>query len=131
MLDTIQQCLCHCNPFSRVFLNARNILQQQCFSNLTIRIVTDPEKDQHRYNPPTINEIAVVIVGNDQQVTDSCDIILRPRDGGLQRISDLHSAYTPLHYVLLFPLGTPGWNPSLKLHMTAPKRMTQVQFYSY
>jgi len=73
----------------------------------------------------------VVIVGNDQQVNDGRDIILRPRNGGLQRISDLNSAYAPLHYVLLFPLGTPGWNPSLKLCTTVTKQMSQVQFYSY
>jgi hypothetical protein len=45
LLDTIQQCLCHCNPFSCVFLNAHDILRQQRFSNLAIRIITDPEKD--------------------------------------------------------------------------------------
>ena len=32
-----------------------------------------------------------------------------------ESISDLHSTYMPLHYVLLFPLGTAGWNPNLKL----------------
>ena len=121
LLDTIQQCLCQSNPFSHMFLNACNILHQQPFGNLAIWIVTDPEKDHHRYNLPTVDKIAVIIVGNNQQVNDGHDIILRPRDGGLQRISDLHSAYAPLHYVLLFPLGTPGWNTSLKLCTPATK----------
>ncbi len=50
----------------------------------------------------------MVIVGNDQDVNTGHDIILQPCVGGLQCISDLYSAYAPLHYVLLFPLNTVG-----------------------
>jgi hypothetical protein len=78
-----------------------------------------------------VDEVAAVVVGNDQQPNDGRDILLRPRDGGLQRISDLHSAYALLYYVLLFPLGTPGWHVNLKLQTPERKRLTQVQFYSY
>jgi len=64
-LDSIQQRLSQCNAFSRVFLNdARDILQQKNFGNLAIRIVADPENDGRRYNTPTVDEIAVVIVGD-------------------------------------------------------------------
>ncbi len=73
----------------------------------------------------------MLIVGNKQDINSSQDIILWPCDGGLQRISDLHSAYAPLHYMLLFPLGTAGWNPNLTLQTVDPKHMTQVQFYLY
>ena len=73
----------------------------------------------------------MLIVGDDQDPNCGRDIILRPRVGGLQRISDLHSAYAPLHYVLLFPLSIAGWSPNLKLLPAETKRMTQVQFYSY
>jgi hypothetical protein len=121
IIDSIQQCFSQSNPFSHVFLNAHNILQQQHVGSLAVHIVADPEKDHRRYNTPTVDEIAVVIVGNDQQSNDGRDIILRPRDGGLQQISNLHSAYAPLHYVLLFPLGTPEWNPSLKLRPPTTK----------
>ena len=131
IIDIIQQALHQSNPFCQVFLHARDVLHQQHCGTLAIRIVNNPEADQRRYNAPTVDEIAVLIVGNDQDANDGRDIILRPRDGGLQRISDLHSAYAPLHYVLLFPLGTAGWNTNLTLHPAKVKRMTQVQFYSY
>ena len=131
LLDIIQQSLYECNPFSKVFLHARNVLHRLNSGSLAIQIVADPQTDQHQYNAPTVNEIAVLIVRNEQDVNGGRDIILQPHDGGLQRISDLHSAYAPLHYVLLFPLGTAGWNPNLTLQTTDPKRMTQVQFYSY
>jgi hypothetical protein len=131
LLSVVQECLCQFNPFSKVFLHAREVLRHIHLGNLVIHIIADPEKDHRRYNAPTVDEIAVLIVGNEQDVGDGRDIILWPRDGGLQRISDLHSAYAPLHYILLFPLGTAGWNPNLKLRAPHMKRLTQVQFYSY
>jgi len=33
--------------------------------------------------------------------------------GGLWRISDLHPAYDPLHFVLFHPHGEPGWQPNM------------------
>jgi hypothetical protein len=131
ILHTIQQALHHSNPFCQLFLNARDVLRRETVGSLAIRIINNPETDQRRYNAPTVDELAVLVIGNDQDVTEGRDIILRPRHGGLQRISDLHSAYAPLHYVLLFPMGTSGWNTNLTLHPPNAKRMSQVQFYSY
>ncbi|PKY29221.1 hypothetical protein RhiirB3_445768 [Rhizophagus irregularis] len=37
--------------------------------------------------------------------TANCDILLKMRDGNLQRISKIHLSYDLLHYVLLFPNG--------------------------
>jgi hypothetical protein len=34
-------------------------------------------------------------------------------DDGLVRISELHPAYDPLHFVLLHPRGEPGWQPNI------------------
>jgi len=56
--------------------------------------------------------------------------------GGTWHISDLHAAYAPLHYILLFPHRTPGWTPSLCLHPSGAnndreKHLTQVGFYSF
>ena len=36
------------------------------------------------------------------------DIILQPYEGGLQRISEIHPAYTSLHYILMFPKDKDG-----------------------
>jgi len=38
--------------------------------------------------------------------------------------------YDPLHYVLLFLRGEPGWHPNL-LHFRGTKTVTQQQYYSY
>ena len=39
----------------------------------------------------------------DNYVGTERDIILQQRGGGLERISDTHPAYNPLHFRLLFP----------------------------
>ncbi len=47
---------------------------------------------------------------------------MRARGGGLWRISDLHPAYDPLHFVLFHPHGEPGWQPGMPHAPVAPVR---------
>ena len=47
-------------------------------------------------------------------------IVLRKRDGGLQRIRDYDRLYDALHYVLLFPSGIEGWSLKLRHLMMRP-----------
>ena len=72
----------------------------------------DPGTDCRRYNLSTMSgEIAVVIPGTEEGMSNSRDIVLYRRQGEHhQRISDLHPFYPALHYVLLFPMGQMGWN---------------------
>jgi hypothetical protein len=76
LLSVVQECLCQFNPFSKVFLHAHEVLRQVHLGNLAIRIIADPKKDHWRYNAPTVDEIAVLIVSNEQDVGDGRDIIL-------------------------------------------------------
>ncbi|KAJ7777763.1 hypothetical protein B0H14DRAFT_3508039 [Mycena olivaceomarginata] len=49
-------------------------------------------------------------------------------------ISDLHAAYTPLHYVLLFHRPESGWHSDLKLNEPNedyPARLTQTPCVAY
>ncbi len=47
---------------------------------------------------------------------------MRARDGKLWRISDLHLAYDPLHFVLFHPHGELGWQPGMPHATVAPVR---------
>jgi hypothetical protein len=38
---------------------------------------------------------------------------VQARGGGLWRISDIHYAYDPLHFVLFHPHREPGWHPNI------------------
>ncbi len=58
-------------------------------------------------------------------------------DHSLKRISQLHSSYQSLHYVLLFPHGELGWNIHMLLEETETsehrehKKITQHMYYAY
>ncbi|KAI9117087.1 hypothetical protein K1719_012086 [Acacia pycnantha] len=49
-----------------------------------------------------------------QNVFPDRDIIVRKQSGDLQRIDELHMAYLPLQYPLLFPYGNDGYNSSIE-----------------
>ncbi|KAL6300080.1 hypothetical protein BKA93DRAFT_819615 [Sparassis latifolia] len=61
---------------------------------------------QCRYNLPTADEMAVILPGDGSEDVGKCDIILRHRNGPLQRISEGNAAYSCLHYVLFYPYGS-------------------------
>ena len=81
----------------------------------------DPGTDRRCYNLPTMSgEVAVVIPGMGEGMSNSRDIILYHRQGEHhQRISDLHPFYPALHYVLLFPKGQMGWNHQIFYYVPA------------
>lgn len=131
IMTTIQSCLRRVNPFAHVFLNAKEIIQQEDVSDLTIRLLADPKMDLRRYNVPTVDEIAVVVCQKDDSAAEPRDVILRTRSNNIQRISDLHAAYAPLHYVLLFPFGTPGWCLTLHSNSGQQCHVTQAMYYAF
>lgn len=65
-----------------------------------------------RYNPPTINEVAIVIVGEGFHPRD---IVLHRRNNELQRVSETHRSYDALQYPLLFWQGEDGYQFNLKM----------------
>src|SRR5436190_1424376 len=57
------------------------------------------------------------MIGDGQETENqNRDIILQLHEGGIQRISEIHCAYTPLHYVLMFPRGEDEWHPNIFIH---------------
>ena len=59
-----------------------------------------------RYNAPTTDDIAVLMVDDSHKKRD---IILQYRGGALKRVDELHRSYDPLQYPILFALGTDGY----------------------
>ena len=58
------------------------------------------------------------------------DLVVQLRGGGLRNISDLNPKGMPLHFTLLFPHGTYGWDPT-KRHTDGKRRVTTREFYTY
>ena len=90
----LQQTLYTFNRYSQFYLHTHEILRRDPSKDIAFCIMSDPATDLRRYNLPTVDEIAFIIPGDETQAVDPRDIILRPRSGGLQHISDLH-AYIP------------------------------------
>ena len=146
-MEYLQNMLHDINHYRHLFLHAVEVLETTPSRDLSIGIVADPSTDLRRYNAPIVDEIAIVLSGDKSHALNPRDIILhsRGRPDELKFIHDHHHAYAPLHYVLLFPYGTPGWSYSLRLQPNEnhpsdnshtadtvnEKHMSQVQFYCY
>ncbi|CAG8810159.1 21578_t:CDS:2, partial [Cetraspora pellucida] len=104
ILGELQQMLHDLNPYCNIFKQAGHMLLANPLLNLRIAITDNRKEDPRRYNTPTALEVAVIMIGDGQNSEPmQCDIILQLCEGPLKRISELHHAYQPLHYVLMFP----------------------------
>ncbi|KAJ7106375.1 hypothetical protein C8R44DRAFT_681270, partial [Mycena epipterygia] len=112
-MEILQQVIRDNHPYARIFYHAHEVLAQlgDDADEVSVRLRVAPGVHARRGNLPTADEVAVILP--DQPGTQPRDIILRRRNGPLMQISDLHPAYSPLYYVLLFPYGEPGWHPDL------------------
>ncbi len=78
--------------------------------------MNDCRTDLRRYNAPTTDKVSALMVGGDVDEADACAIIVRSINGYFQHVFPLHSAYAPLHYILLFPDGCNEWHDSIPLN---------------
>ncbi len=104
-----------CNPYASIYQMATEWLQDGAIE-LSIRLMNDHRTDLRRYNAPIANEVGALMVGGDVDEAYARDIVIRSTNGYFQRVSPLHSAYAPLHYVLLFPDGGNRWHDSIPLN---------------
>lgn len=65
-----------------------------------------------RFNVPTIDEVAIVVVGEN---LENRDIVLHRRNDQLQRVSETHRSYDALQYPILFWQGEDGYHFSMKM----------------
>ena len=84
--------------------------------DLKLVITDNRTKDSRCYNTPSASEVAAIMIDDGQEIeTQNRNIILRPYEGGVQRISEIHRSYTALHYVLMFPRSEDGWHPNIPI----------------
>ena len=117
------------NPFVKDFLHICEIPDENLKHGKIVLTCnkSDLPKDAHerRYNQQTsLSEVSIL--------TNSVpgDLVLRKRGGGLQQIYDLHPDAQPLHFVLLFPYGTPGYSAFLR-HKDSSKRVSPREFFAF
>ncbi|XP_035845226.1 uncharacterized protein LOC118491503 [Helianthus annuus] len=81
---------------------ARDCFQRNPRENLKIRLIAKRNQDGRTYNLPTASEVAALIVGDIDTLFEPRDIIVKSKQGYLERISELHPSYLALQYPLLF-----------------------------
>lgn len=92
--------------------------------------------DGRTYNLPTENDVAALIPGDFEKSMENRDIILESSTGKLQRISELHPAYLPLQYPLLFPFGEDGFRLGIDIGFLDKKgrkrkTITMREFFAF
>lgn len=115
----------------------RTALQQIPRDDHTIVIRADKTPaGQHvrRFNAPTMDEVAIVIVGDQFHPRDI--ILHRRNDGSLQRIAETHRSYDALQYPILFCQGEDGYHFEIKMINPATgqetnKKVSSMNYYSY
>lgn len=134
IVDGLQQILHAHNKLVRSFKTA---IEQWPANDLKVIIRADhrpPGEHERRYNSPVVDEVAVVIVGNE---FESRDIVLIQRDGTPVRVSETHRYYDALQYPLIFWKGQEGYD--IKILQTNPvtnlpkpdKTVSAMDFYAY
>lgn len=136
-METLQNILETSHHYAAIYKHAYEALADYGdVKDVSVRLRVMPGQDRRRYNLPSADEVAVILPGDGSQ-SDKRDIILRkrmPEGLSLYRISDLHPAYEPLHYVLLFPHGEHGWYPALREYQPDrpnPRRLSKTQYTAY
>ena len=126
ILEKVQHELHEHNPFIKDFLQIMELPDDDLINGKLVLTAKKPSNEhQRRYNKP-MNLQEVSILTNCQ----NNDLVLQKRGGGLQYVSDLNPKGMPLHFTLLFPFGTYGWDPEVK-HVDGKRRITTREFYDF
>ena len=101
------------NPFVRDFVQIAEFEDGEHENvHFVINPAARPQNEHARVHNLNLHEVAVLF----NETPQANDIVVRRRGGGLSIIADTHRAFDPLHFVLLFPLGSHGW------HIRIPQR---------
>ncbi|XP_018497175.1 uncharacterized protein LOC100905460 [Galendromus occidentalis] len=139
------------NPYAQAFRLMADVVRDETHEaelqgrhTRSVRMVFEHRTvdDQRRYNAATANEVAVVYVGDEDNIPGECRLVVYEKTGSLRSIPHLDERCDPLAYPLLFPTGEGGWHPGMQretsnmdLHSdgvpTARSRITQKDFYSF
>jgi hypothetical protein len=104
------------NKLVQSFRMVRDYIQADQTVSVSLRLLRNRERDPRVYNMPELDEVAALIVGDIGDEEDGRDIIVRERDGYLQRLHETHAKYIPLQYPLLFPFGEDQYQEKISLN---------------
>ena len=113
ILRGLQAMMHRVNPYTAIYKTAKERMGQDVNLLLNLKTFDTKKRDPRRYNLPTSPEVGIIISKDSSDINAARDLIVELRGGPLKRISELHSAYLPLRFPLLYPYGEPGWHPGI------------------
>ncbi len=127
LLQKIQKIIHQYNPFVKDFKMIMEIPDDDLAEGKIVISAKEKPLNEHvrRYNLQA-NLQEVSILTNEEPH----DLVLQKRGGGLHTIHDLNPKGMSMHFTLLFPLGTRGWDQYEK-QVGGKRRITTKQFYVY
>ena len=127
ILSKLQTVMKEVNPYIKDFKQVCEISDEELEQGKIILSAKKKPSVEHsrRYNLQTnLSEISIL------RNSEPHDLVLRKRGGKLKIIQDLNPHRQPLHFTLLFPYGTHGWDQTT-MHTDGKRRVTAREFYSY
>lgn len=129
-LLTFQNYLTHHNPYAQAYRQAKDLVSPSSTQSMVLRSVPIGTRNPKTYNQPTVDEIAYVI-DDHENVLNPRDVVLHKTGGGLLHITDVHSAYFPLRYSILFPWGEQGWVQNYASLHGRRINVSRLEWYTY
>ena len=126
VLQEVQNVIHENNPYVKDFKQIIDMSEEEIGEGKLVISAKGPQNEHaRRYNAPTnLNEVCILINPGKH------DLVLQRRGGGLQSISELNPSQMPLHFTLLFPFGTHGWDPEFRQE-TRNRKISTREFYVY
>ncbi len=118
ILFELQNMLLTYNPYTAMLRYASEVFAEQdpnASTDIAAHLRITPGVHARLGNLPSADEVAVIICDSKGEQPSPKDVVIYRHGGSLQIVNDLHAAYTPLYYVLLFPRGEPGWHSQLEM----------------
>lgn len=136
LVKNLQDMLHNFNIYVKNFKTTMQSVPNNCESFEVVIHADKKPAGSHegRFNEPTTNEVALVIVG---QQFKNRDIVIRSHADKLQHISELHRSYDALQYPLMFCRGEDGYCINLPLRDPYTKQpllkktISAACFYAY
>ncbi|KAG2998030.1 hypothetical protein JG687_00015504 [Phytophthora cactorum] len=104
-LGELQTILHEVNPPAAVYQSARGHAKDS--QEMCLVLLDNPGVDPRRYNRPTAEEVAAIMIEGDPTATHR-NVVLRYCRGPLRRIFETHPLYGPLRCPLIYLWGEVG-----------------------
>ena len=102
IIEDLQKMLNEHNVLTKSFRMVKEAFQLDDRCNVSLRLIGRRAKDGRMYNLPTIEEVAMLIFGDIENLQFGRDIVVEQRGELLKHINEHHPSYLGLQYPLLF-----------------------------